>query len=159
MALLLAACARPPKPPIEDLSGREDLSSFKVSGMRGTRDGDHLDAEATFSDGSSVLRVQMRFNVGVPTKLGSGRWHWTRDAGVTDGTVAERSVIFLRSWSRDDKGVGPGGRGSGLVATEAKTLTDEALPPGNQNGVGSGRRAAEVPRYWGGTVPDPWASR
>jgi hypothetical protein len=37
----------------------------------------------------------MRFIVGAPTKLGSGKWQWTRDGHVTDGAIAERSVTFL----------------------------------------------------------------
>ena len=93
--VLFAACARPPRPPIEDLSGHENLSTFTLQQVRGTRNGDRLDAEARFGDGSSVLTVEMRFVVGAPTKLGSGQWAWRRDGGVTGGAVAERSVMFL----------------------------------------------------------------
>src|SRR5580698_3347839 len=95
LIVLLAACARPPRPPVEDLSGHENLSSFTLQQVRGTRNGDRLDAEARFGDGSSVLTVKMRFVVGAPTKLGSGQWKWPRDGAVAGGTVSERSVMFL----------------------------------------------------------------
>lgn len=91
----MAACARSPRPPIEDLSGRENLSSYALAQVRGTRVGDRLDAEATFSDGLSSLTVEMRFAIGAPTKLVSGQWQWTRDGRIMRGTVAERSVMFL----------------------------------------------------------------
>jgi hypothetical protein len=92
---LLAGCARTPKEPVEDLSGRENLSSYSLARLRGTRDGDRLDAEAEFGDGSSTILVVLRFDIGSPTKLNSGRWQWTRDGRFTNGTVAERSVMFL----------------------------------------------------------------
>ena len=91
----MAACAKPPQPPVEDLSRRENLSSYTLRQMRGTRVGDRLDAEAIFGDGSSTLTVDMRFVIGAPTKLESGRWQWTRDGRLMSGTVAERSVMFL----------------------------------------------------------------
>jgi hypothetical protein len=90
-----ASCARAPRPAVEDLTGHENLSSFTLGQVRGTRDGDRLAAEAVFGDGSSTLTVEMRFAVGAPTTLTSGRWQWTRDGRVTSGTVAERSVTFL----------------------------------------------------------------
>ena len=93
--IFTAACARPPQPPVEDLSGREKLSSYALTQVRGTRVGDRLDAEATFGDGSSTLTVDMRFAIGAPTKLESGRWQWTRDGRLMNGTVTERSVMFL----------------------------------------------------------------
>ena len=93
--VFMAACARPPRPPVEDLSGRENLSSYTLEQVRGTRVGDRLDSEATFGDGSSTLTVEMRFAIGAPTKLASGRWQWTREGRLMSGTVAERSVMFL----------------------------------------------------------------
>lgn len=93
--IFLAACAKPPRAPVEDLSGRENLSSYTLGQVRGTRVGDRLDAEATFGDGLSTLTVEMRFAIGAPTKLESGRWQWTRDGRLMSGTVTERSVMFL----------------------------------------------------------------
>ena len=95
MIVFMTACAKPPKAPVEDLTGREKLSSYALGQVRGTRDGDRLDAEATFADGSSTLRVELRFVIGSPTRLSSGRWQWTRDGSLANGVVAERSVMFL----------------------------------------------------------------
>ena len=95
LIVLIAACARPPRPPIEDLTGRENLSSFTLGQVRGTRNGDRLDAEAKFGDGSSTITVEMRFAIGSPTKLVSGQWQWMRDGRLMSGAVAERSVMFL----------------------------------------------------------------
>jgi len=92
--VLLASCARP-HPPLEDLRKRENLSAFKLGQVRGTRDGDHLDAQARFGDGSSVLTVTMRFAVGSPTSLESGHWEWLRDGRLATGSVAQISVMFL----------------------------------------------------------------
>src|SRR5258708_4069807 len=92
---LFTGCARPPKPPLEDLSGRENLSAFSLRQVRGTRDGDRLAAEAQFGDGASTLIVRMRFAIGSPTTLQSGQWQWERGSGAAGGSVAERSVMFL----------------------------------------------------------------
>jgi hypothetical protein len=93
--ILFGACTRPTKPLVEDLSGRANLSSFILRQLRGTRDGDRLDVETTFGDGSSTLTVEMHFAIGVPTKLRSGRWEFTSASSRTTGSVAERSVTFL----------------------------------------------------------------
>jgi hypothetical protein len=93
--VVIAACSKPPKQPVEDLTGHENLASYVLQQVRGTRDGDRLDAEATFGDGSSTLRVKMRFDIGSPTKLNSGRWQWTGDGRDMTGAVVERSVMFL----------------------------------------------------------------
>ena len=93
--VLIAACNKPPRQPVEDLTSRENLTSYVLQQVRGTRDGDRLDAEATFGDGLSTLTVKMRFDVGSPTKLNSGRWQWMRNGHLIAGAVAERSVMFL----------------------------------------------------------------
>jgi hypothetical protein len=49
--VLLASCTKAPKPPVEDLSGRENLSSLTLGQVRGTRSGDRLDADAEFVEG------------------------------------------------------------------------------------------------------------
>lgn len=93
--VLLASCARSSRPPLEDLHGRENLSSFVLDQVRGTRDGERLNADARFGDGSSTLTVNLHFAIGAPTRLESGRWEWTRNGNRATGTVAERSVMFL----------------------------------------------------------------
>jgi hypothetical protein len=92
---VLASCGSSKHPAVQDLRGRENLSLFTLQSMRGTRDGDRLQAIATFSDSSSILTVEMHFAVGSPTKLESGTWRWSRNNQLQSGTVAERSVTFL----------------------------------------------------------------
>ena len=92
--LLLAACGAK-RPAIEDLTTNEDLSLFKLHSLRGTRDGDRLQAQAVFSDSSSILTMEMHFAIGSPTTLESGTWRWSRNNHVLDGSVAPRSVTFL----------------------------------------------------------------
>ena len=93
--ILIASCSRPPKPPLVDVRGREDLSSFKLEQVRGTRDGDRLDARATFGDGASTLTVNLHFAVGSPTTLTSGEWSWMRNGKLAAGSVEPQSVMFL----------------------------------------------------------------
>jgi hypothetical protein len=93
--VVVAACNKPAGKPVEDLTGRENLASYVLQRVQGTRDGDRLDVEATFGNGSSTLAVKMRFNIGSPTKLNFGRWEWMRDGRLVAGTVAEKSVMFL----------------------------------------------------------------
>ncbi len=81
--------------PVRDLTGDEDMSLYKLQAMRGMRDGDHLSVQAMLSDSSSVLSVDMRFVVGSPTKLESGKWHWTGTSRMSIGDVSARSVTFL----------------------------------------------------------------
>jgi len=90
-----SVCQAATRPPVQDLTERENLVSYNLGQVRGTRDGDRLDVEATFGDGSSTLTVDMRFEIGSPTKLNSGTWRWMRDGPVSNGVVMERSVMFL----------------------------------------------------------------
>jgi hypothetical protein len=93
--LLLIACGGAKRPPIEDLSGHEDLLLFKLQSVRGTRDGDRLTAKAMFSDTSSILTLDLHFGIGSPTRLESGAWQWTRTGSSKNGAVSARSVTFL----------------------------------------------------------------
>ena len=92
--ILLAACAGR-RPLVEDLLGREDLSKFALDSVRGARDGDHLNARARITDGSSTFSLEMRFMIGPTTRLQSGQWQRMRDNTVNGGVMTERSVTFL----------------------------------------------------------------
>ena len=92
--LLLAACGTK-RPAVENLTTHEDLSLFKLHSLRGTRDGGRLQAQAVFSDSSSILTMEMRFAIGSPTTLESGTWHWSRNNQMMSGSIAARSVMFL----------------------------------------------------------------
>ena len=92
--LLLAACGAK-RPAVEDLATHADLSLFKLHSLRGTRDGDRLQAQAVFSDSSSILTMEMHFAIGSPTTLDSGTWRWSRNNQALSGSIAARSVTFL----------------------------------------------------------------
>lgn len=92
--LILSACAAR-RPVVEDVSGKQDLSLFKVQSLRGVRDGDRISAQALISDSSSILTMDMHFAVGSPTTLQSGTWQWTRNGEMSNGQVSARSVTFL----------------------------------------------------------------
>lgn len=93
--LLLACCAHSDRKPLQDLSGHEDLSGFKIQSVHGLRDGDRLAAQVLISDSSSILTLDLHFAIGSPTTLQSGSWRWSRPGGLLNGTVSARSVTFL----------------------------------------------------------------
>jgi hypothetical protein len=95
LCLLLAGCASSERRPLQDLSGREDLSSFTIQSVRGVRDGDRLTAQVLISDSSSILTLDLHFAIGSPTTLQSGSWVWSRPGRLLKGTVSARSVTFL----------------------------------------------------------------
>jgi len=93
-ALILTGCLGQ-RPAVEDLSGKENLSLFRLQFVRGTRDGDRLATVALISDSSSSLTIDMHFAIGSPTKLESGFWHWSRNNQNASGDISARSVTFL----------------------------------------------------------------
>jgi hypothetical protein len=93
--LLLAGCAHVNRAPLQDLSGHEDLSAFKIQSVRGVRDGDRLAAQVLISDSSSILTLDLHFAIGSPTTLQSGNWRWSRQGHLIEGTASARSVTFL----------------------------------------------------------------
>jgi hypothetical protein len=95
LCLLLAGCAGSERKPLQDLSGHEDLSGFKIQSVHGVRDGDRLAAQVLISDSSSILTLDLHFAIGSPTTLQSGTWRWSRPGRLLDGTVLARSVTFL----------------------------------------------------------------
>jgi hypothetical protein len=127
--LLLAACGGAKRPAVEDLSARENLSLFKLHSLRGTRDGDRLQAQAVLSDSSSILTLEMHFAIGSPTTLESGTWRWSRNNQMLSGVVAARSVTFLGG---QDGPPSVGGtfdlRDAGGVARYRVTIPVTALP-------------------------------
>jgi hypothetical protein len=94
-SLLIAACARSDRHPLQDLSGHEDLSRFTVQSVHGVRDGDRLAAQVVISDSSSIVTLDLHFAIGSPTTLESGTWRWSRPSGLLNGTVVAPAVSFL----------------------------------------------------------------
>jgi hypothetical protein len=95
LCLAFASCARPSRPPLEDLSGRQDLSRFTVQSVHGVRDGDRMAVQVLISDSSSLLTLDLHFAIGSPTTLASGTWRWSLPGALLEGTVAARSITFL----------------------------------------------------------------
>lgn len=91
MALLLAGCHSQPVQPVEVLSGTHDAGSFALTSLRGTRDGERLDVQAMYGDGSQRLMVDLRFRLTPQPKLERGTWAGPGGEGRTE----ERSVTFL----------------------------------------------------------------
>ena len=86
----LAACRSQPKP-VEVFSGAPEAGGFALTSLRGTRDGDRLEVQAMYGDGSRRLLVDLRFRLTPQAKLERGTW-----AGPSgEGRAEERSVTFL----------------------------------------------------------------
>jgi hypothetical protein len=93
--VLVAGCGESKRKAVQDLASHEDLSSFTLHSVAGTRDGDRLRAQAIFSDSSSILTVELHFAIGSPTTLESGAWRWSRAGLILSGAAASRSITFL----------------------------------------------------------------
>ena len=89
--LAFAGCAQRSGTPLEDLHGGRDLSTFTLTSVRGTRDGDRLNARVVYSNGAEEFRVDLNIAIGAPSRLESGSW--TGLGG--SGTVRERALTFL----------------------------------------------------------------
>jgi hypothetical protein len=89
--VLLTGCGSRSTTPVESLDGTDDLTRFALTSLSGTRDGERIDVQAVYGDGSRSLRVHLQFKVTPQARLESGAW--TGLAG--EGSVRERSVTFL----------------------------------------------------------------
>ncbi len=91
----LIGCGRSAAPLVEDLAAQKGLRAYQLASLRGTRDGERFHAQALISDSSSMLTLDLRFTVGVPTTLESGEWRWVRHNEFASGSIRARSVTFL----------------------------------------------------------------
>ena len=67
------------------------MSAFALKSLKGTRDGENLQVQALFGDGTETLLVRLQVNVTPPARLASGTW-----SGIgAEGAVQQRSVTFL----------------------------------------------------------------
>ncbi len=80
---------------IETLPQREALEGYRVESVSGVRDGDKLEARVLLAAGPDSLEMQLRFRIGVPTRLQSGHYWWIQKGVKREGNVTERSVTFL----------------------------------------------------------------
>ena len=79
---------------IEDLADQRRWTGYQIS-LSGVRDGDLLPTRVVFETSSSKLGMDLRFRIGVPTRLESGQYHWEHDQRTLQGNVRARSVTFL----------------------------------------------------------------
>ena len=92
--VFLIGCGNVPQAAIEDLREPSKQTDHRVS-LTGSRDGDLLPARVIFESSSSQLLMDLRFRIGVPTRLESGQYHWQQADGTLEGQVRARSVTFL----------------------------------------------------------------
>ena len=88
---ICSGCGRQPGPPVESLSGSEEVSGIVLQSLRGTRDGERLDVQAVYGDQERRLSIELHINVTPPSRLETGAW--TGLAGA--GQVRQRSLTFL----------------------------------------------------------------
>jgi hypothetical protein len=89
--VILTGCGSRATNPVEDLGGAQDVSTFALRSLKGTRDGELLEVRALYGDDSRSLSVALRFKVTPPARLESGTWSGL----ASEGGVRERSVTFL----------------------------------------------------------------
>ena len=80
---------------IETLPGETVVTGYRVKSVTGVRDGDRMNTLVVLVAGSETLDMQMHFRIGVPTRLESGQYRWSRSSQISEGKVSERSVTFL----------------------------------------------------------------
>ncbi len=80
---------------IETLPQGKALNGYRVESVSGVRDGDKLEARVLLVAGSDSLEMQLRFRIGVPTRLERGRYRWSQGGETKEGAVSEKSVTFL----------------------------------------------------------------
>ncbi len=93
--LLMTSCQTVREAAIEDVETETQLSEFRMISLTGRRDGDRLPVQVVFEAGSSQLRMDLQFRIGVPTRLETGEYSFEQAAGTLQGRVRERSVTFL----------------------------------------------------------------
>lgn len=93
---MLSGCESTGKLRIRRTRDGQDLAGYRVKSLTGIRDGEKLKSQLVLADNNGTLTMHMSFQVGVPTKLESGVYQWTR-ADVKDtltGTIAADAVTF-----------------------------------------------------------------
>jgi hypothetical protein len=88
---VLAACGPGPTAPVERVGGAQDVSAFALRSLEGGRDGERLEVQAVYGDGTGTLLVRLRFDVTPPARLTSGTWSGL----ASEGRVRQRSMTFL----------------------------------------------------------------
>ena len=91
LSSVFTGCGSKPGKPVESIGGNANVAAFVLQSLKGTRDGERLQVQASFGDGTQSLLLHLQFKVTPPAQLASGTWS---GLGLT-GTVRQRSVTFL----------------------------------------------------------------
>jgi len=93
--LALSACQNA-KLTVRRTRDGQELKSYHLRSMTGTRDGDQLVSEMVIGDNSGTLIMHMKFKIGVPIRLETGDYVWERaGAPQIQGSVRAEAVTFL----------------------------------------------------------------
>lgn len=73
----------------------QELRTYRLRSMTGTRDGDKLLSEMVVADDTGTLTMHMKFLIGVPIRLETGDYVWQRaGAPQIQGSIRAEAVIF-----------------------------------------------------------------
>jgi hypothetical protein len=92
--LLLTACGRPNSPRLERIADRTELPAHALLSPTGYRDADVLHTKLILAADSSVLGMDLRFRIGVPTRLEKGGYPWQQADTLLRGPVEQVSTTF-----------------------------------------------------------------
>jgi len=93
--ILLTACGGPQSPKLERIPDSTELPSHQLRSLMGYRDGDVLRTKMILVADSSMLTMDLRFRIGVPTRLEEGSYLWQQADMVLRGPVKQVSATFL----------------------------------------------------------------
>ena len=93
--LLLTTCGGPQSPRLQRVRDRTELPSHQLRSLTGYRDGDVLRTKMVLVADSSTLTMDLRFRIGVPTRLEEGGYLWQKADAVLRGDVKQVSATFL----------------------------------------------------------------
>jgi hypothetical protein len=92
--LALSACQNT-KLSIKRTRDGQELSSYHLRSLTGTRDGDKLFSEMVLADNTGALTMRMKFLIGVPIRLETGDYVWQRTgAPQIQGSIRAENVVF-----------------------------------------------------------------
>ena len=94
--LAICACSDPNKLKIRRTRDNQELNTYRLRSLTGIRDGENLACTLVLGDNDGSLTMIMRFKVGVPTTLVSGKYTWVRKdfREALEGEVKATSVTF-----------------------------------------------------------------
>ncbi len=93
--LLLTACGGSQSLRLERIPDGTELPSHQLRSLTGYRDGDVLRTKMILVADSSMLTMDLRFRIGVPTRLEEGGYAWQQADTVLRGPVRQISATFL----------------------------------------------------------------